>query len=79
MISSCAAVDNGETFERSLEQKEIKRAAMDRSKKKILLADHSKFTINGTYRLAKLDEYDLIVTDMPPANELKAQNLPLIY
>lgn len=79
MISSCAAVDNGETFERSLEQKEIKRAAMNRSKKIILLADHSKFVTSGTYRLAKLNEYDLIVTDMPPTNELKEQNLPLIY
>lgn len=79
MISSCAAVENGETFERSLEQKEIKRAALERSKKKFLLADHSKFTVGGTYRLAKLTEYDLIVTDMPPAKALIESNLPLIF
>ena len=79
MISSCVAVENGETFERSLEQKELKRLAMERSKKKFLLADNSKFTVGGTYRLAKLSEYDLIITDMPPSKELQESGLPILY
>lgn len=68
MISSCAAVIGDEAFERSLDQKEIKRAAFKRCKQKILLIDHTKFTAHGTYRLAALSDYDLVVTDdTPPA------------
>ena len=66
MICSCAAVLDGNTYERSLDQKEIKRAAFKRCKQKILLVDHTKFTAHGTYRLAALHDYDLVVTDAPP-------------
>lgn len=79
MISSCAAVENDETFERSLEQKEIKRAAFARSRLKFLLADQSKFTVGGTYRLAKLEEYDLIVTDAPPPTTIHTGGVKLVY
>ena len=69
MISSCAAVIGDASFERSLDQKEIKRAAFMRCKQKILLIDHTKFSAHGTYRLASLSDYDLVVTDTaPPAN-----------
>ena len=79
MISSCAAVEGNETFERSLEQKEIKRAAFERSRLKYLLADQSKFTVGGTYRLARLDEYDLVVTDKEPNDTVKSHAKKLIY
>ena len=66
VISSCAAVIGSDSFERSLDQKEIKRAAFERCQKKILLIDHTKFTSHGTYRLCPLSDYDLVVTDVPP-------------
>ena len=79
MICSCAAVLEDEAFERSIEQREIKRAAFLRSKKKILLLDQSKFTANGSYRLAKLSEYDLIALDSPPPAILLDKGLPFVF
>ena len=65
MIASCAAVINKKAFERSLDQKEIKLAAFKRSKKRILLVDDSKFSAEGTYLLAPLDQFNLVVTEQP--------------
>lgn len=65
MIASCAAVINKKAFERSLDQKEIKLAAFKRSKKRILLVDNSKFSAEGTYLLAPLDQFNLVVTEQP--------------
>ena len=79
MISSCAAVIGNEVFERSLEQKEIKRAAFARCKKRILLIDHTKFTAHGTYRSSALADYDLIVTDCQPDGDLDVGNSKLIF
>jgi DeoR/GlpR family transcriptional regulator of sugar metabolism len=63
MLTSCAAIQNGEALDRSLEQKEIKLAAFKRSKKRILLADRSKFTTDGNYKIAALEDFDLVITD----------------
>lgn len=79
MISSCAAVIGDEAFERSLDQKEIKRAAFKRCKQKILLIDHTKFTAHGTYRLAALSDYDLVVTDDTPPAETDVGSVKWIY
>ncbi len=79
VISSCAAVIGNETFERSLDQKEIKRAAFKRCKKKILLIDHTKFTAHGTYRLASLSDYDLVVTDALPPDGLDVGGAKLVH
>ena len=79
MISSCAAVIGDSSFERSLDQKEIKRAAFQRCKKKVLLVDHTKFTAHGTYRLAALSDYDLVVTDAPPPTDTDIGNVKWIY
>lgn len=79
MISSCAAVIGDATFERSLDQKEIKRAAFMRCKQKILLIDHTKFSAHGTYRLAALSDYDLVVTDAPPPEGTELGGAKIIY
>lgn len=79
MISSCAAVIGNEVFERSLDQKEIKRAAFNRCKKKLLLIDHTKFSAHGTYRLSSLSEYDLVATDAPPPEGIDLNGVKLVY
>ena len=79
MISSCAAIVGNSVFERSLEQKEIKRVAFENCKKRILLIDHTKFSAPGTYRLSSLSEYDLIVTDTTPPEYLNVGNAKLVY
>ena len=63
MLASCTAIADGEVLERSLDQREIKLSALRRSKVKILLADKSKFSADATYRLASLEDFDLVVTD----------------
>lgn len=79
MISSCAAVSGKEVLERSLDQKEIKLAAFMRSKKRILLIDHTKFSAHGTYRLAELSDYDLVAVDVPPPADLQNDGIPFVY
>jgi len=79
MISSCAAVIGSEVFERSLDQKEIKRAAFKRCKQKILLIDHTKFSAHGTYRLAALSDYDLVATDAPPPAGTDFGGVKILY
>ncbi|MBE7068744.1 MAG: DeoR/GlpR transcriptional regulator [Clostridiales bacterium] len=79
MISSCAAVLDGNVYERSLDQKEIKRAAFERSQKHVLLIDHTKFGAHGAYRLTELENYDLVVTDAPPPKELEGRGIKFIF
>ena len=79
MISSCAAIIGNEVFERSLEQKEIKRVAFEHCKQRILLIDHTKFTAHGTYRLSHLSEYDLIATDTLPPYDIDVGNAKFVY
>ena len=79
MISSCAAVLNGCAYERSLDQKEIKRAAFENCKYRILLVDHTKFGAQATYKLAELTAYDLVVTDAPPPEGTDNGNVKFLY
>jgi DeoR family fructose operon transcriptional repressor len=79
MLSSCAAVIGNETFERSLDQKELKRVAFQRSKKKVLIIDHTQFEASATYRLTSLDQYDIVITDAPPPDLEGAEKINFIY
>ena len=79
MLASCAAVVGGEAFERSLDQKEIKRAAFERSAKRILVVDSGKFSASGTYRFQSLDAFDCVATDAPPPAELIGKNILFAY
>ena len=63
MLCSCAAIKGEEVFERSLDQKEIKRIAFSRSVKRILLADSSKFNADGFYRFSSLPDFDFVFSD----------------
>jgi len=65
-LSSCAAIIDGASYERSIEQKEIKKIAFIRCKKRVLLVDHTKFNAFATHRLADLSDYDIVVTDFAP-------------
>ena len=78
MITSCAAVVNCEAFERSIEQKEIKLLAFKKSKTRILLFDSAKYNEFGVYRLGRLSEYDLVVTDKRPDVPIDS-NVKIVY
>ena len=79
MLASCAAVLDGNAYERSLDQKELKRAAFERAQKRILVIDQTKFGAHGAYRLTALENYDLVVTDAPPPAELEGRDIKFIY
>ena len=79
MISSCAAVQNGCSYERSLDQKEIKRAAFEHCKHRVLLFDHTKFNAQGVYRLSELSAYDLVVTSAPPPEDADDGRVNFLY
>lgn len=68
-ITSCAAIAKDGTYERSLEQRDIKRAAFSRSKTNILVADHTKFACSAPFRTAKLSEFSTIVLDAVPEKD----------
>ena len=78
-VVSCAAFDEEGAFETSLEQREIKRAVFRRAKRKILLADHTKYGSGAPYLLCGIDEFDEAVFDElpPPALQffLKLRNV----
>ena len=65
-LSSCAGIHDGAAYERSIEQKEIKKVAFERCKKRVLLVDHTKFDAFATYKLCDLSDYDVVVTDFTP-------------
>lgn len=79
MLASCAAVSEGAAFERSIDQKEIKRAAFLNSRKRILLVDHSKFAARAAYRFADLAAFDRVVTDAPPPPELRDGKIRFLF
>jgi len=79
MISSCTAVSGNEVYESSLEQKEIKLAAMKRSKYKILLFDSEKYGAYGAYKIAALSDFDLAVTNNAPPDEKIRENVRIKY
>ena len=79
MLSSCKAVLNGASYESSLDQKEIKRAAFERCKKRILLVDHTKFGAHATYRLSDLSAYDFVATDVQPPEGSENGRVRFIY
>ena len=59
MISSCASISDGGTYESALDQREIKRIAFERSTFHILLADRTKINGQGSYFVAPLSGYEV--------------------
>ncbi|GGJ93727.1 DeoR/GlpR family DNA-binding transcription regulator [Pseudomonas matsuisoli] len=60
---------------------EVKRAALEAASQTVLVASSSKYGTFGTYRVAPLDRFDLIITDSglgeTPAEALRALGLEL--
>lgn len=65
-VTSCAALSAEGAFERTMEQRDIKRAAFARSKANILLADSTKFSCAAPFKSASPDFFDFVVSDAPP-------------
>lgn len=63
MLASCAALDTQFAYETSIDQRDVKRTAFDRSTRRILIADHTKFPRSETYAFQALSQFDQIVFD----------------
>lgn len=62
-IISCSAVDRDGTYELSLETMQIKKIALEKSKKRVLIFDNTKADTLATYKTATLESYDYIFTN----------------
>ncbi len=79
MISSCSAVNGDEVYESSIEQKEIKLAAMRRSKRRILIFDGEKYGAYGAYKIATLGDFDAVVSNRRHPDEKVEKQIKIIY
>ena len=62
LMSAAAIVDRTVYFQAS-ETVDTKRAMLNASASKVLLADHTKFSTRALHALADLDEFDHVITD----------------
>ncbi|MCD8306706.1 MAG: DeoR/GlpR family DNA-binding transcription regulator [Clostridia bacterium] len=62
-IMSCSAVDSWGSYEASLEAMEIKKVAMERAKKRVLIFDRTKIGTSTTFCTAPLEYYDMLITN----------------
>ncbi|MDA3847827.1 MAG: DeoR/GlpR family DNA-binding transcription regulator [Vallitaleaceae bacterium] len=67
--------DLGEIYAVEFDLAAIKRAAMERSNKKHLLIDYSKYAVKGMCSWAKQEEFTTIYTDKFIVNKKKPQNM----
>lgn len=63
VFMSTTAIDRGQCCHKSEETVQFKRALIDSSAFKVLLADHSKFGLRALHRLAPVSAFDLIIVD----------------
>ena len=71
-IIACSAVeDDGAVLDFDAEKIAVKQAAMEVSRRQALITDSSKFTRSARLEIARLDSFDLIVTDAAPPPALR--------
>lgn len=81
LFLSMPAISDGVVFHQSAEMGETKRAMFDAARRRILLADHTKFERRALHAVAALDEFDVVITDdkLPAAHieALRSRDLDL--
>lgn len=82
-LFSCNAISaDGGVMEADYEQMETKQAMLLKSKKHILLVDHTKFGKNATFKTCDFSEIDVLITDAMPdiefVNVLERNNVKLV-
>ncbi|MEV5571732.1 DeoR/GlpR family DNA-binding transcription regulator [Spirillospora sp. NPDC052269] len=73
LFMSTTAITNGQCYHQSQETVAVKRALMESADRRVLMADHTKFTKNGLFQLAPLTDFDLVIVDSgTPESDLEA-------
>lgn len=79
LIMSTSAITDDTCFHQSVETVDTKRAMFEASKRRILLADHTKFEHRALHALAHLTEFDVVIvdseTDVSHISRLQAQGV----
>ncbi len=66
MFFSCHGVNNsGMLTDPSLPETQVRKAAINQSKKTVFLCDESKFSLSTPYNLISIKEVDYVITDSP--------------
>jgi DeoR family glycerol-3-phosphate regulon repressor len=74
LLTSIGAVDaDGWLLEFRDEEVVVAKAMLANARRRILLADHSKFTRVATCKLAQLADMTTIITDRPPAGAMRSK------
>lgn len=68
-VLTAGAVSNNIVSDFDLQEAEIARAMIKQSEQTIILADHSKFSKQGTFTVATMRDVDYLVTDRKPDEE----------
>lgn len=67
-----SAISPSGIFDFAFEEIELKHAYMERAKKRVVLADSSKFDQTSVIQISGFDEIDALVTDAPPSPRISA-------
>lgn len=67
--AKCVSIDGGAT-DTILDNSTIKQTLLSRSKTRVLMVDHTKFGKTAFVKICPLAEFDIIVTDVKPNDEL---------
>ena len=70
MFFSCHGVNNnGMLTDPSLPETQIRKVAINQSKKSVFLCDESKFSLSTPYNLMHIEDVDYIITDSDTVNQ----------
>lgn len=79
---SVSAITDGMLFHQSPDMVDTKRAMFESAGRRVLLADHTKFSRRALHGMCRMDEFDIVIVDsgMPSAEvqELKARGINVI-
>lgn len=82
VIMSTSAITDDTVFHQTLATVDTKRAMLDASAKRILLADHTKFERRALHALASLSEFDVVIVDAATPSEhverLRSQGIEVV-
>ena len=67
-----SALSTSGVYDFSIDETEIKRIFMEQATHKVVLCDSSKFDSVSLVQVARLDEFDTLITDAPPPPSLAA-------
>lgn len=73
-IIGCSAIDaDGDILDFDVQEVGVSQAILMRSRRRVLVADHSKFKRTAPARIASLSEIDTFFTDRPLGRDLQAR------